>query len=296
VSFKVASAENLLSRVFLTPLNWVGIVVIFALLAAGFLYFYPQVENFFVFFPQKQLDFFPSDWGLKAETVYFNSADDTRLHGWFVPPEKKEPVILFSHGNAGNISHRLDNVKRLKEMGLGVFIYDYRGYGKSQGRPSEGGIYEDGLAAYDYLVHERGIAPNRIVCFGRSLGASVSIEIGRQRTIRTLIIESGFTSTRDMGGELLFFRSLSHLLPLHYNNIGKIAHVRVPKLIIHGTADDLVPFRMGQALYQAASDPKYFFPIAGAGHNDTYEVGGAHYFDVFAQFARQGRAGRELKE
>jgi len=277
-------------------LNWVGYVVIVAFLAAAFLYFYPQIERFFVFYPQKKLDFSPSDWGLAGETVYFEAADGIRLHGWFFPPGKNEPVVLFSHGNAGNISHRLENVKRLAERGLGVFIYDYRGYGKSQGRPSETGIYQDGLAAYDYLVYEKRIGPEKIVCFGRSLGAAVAMEIALRRAVKALIVESGFTSARDMAGEFLFFRPISSILPVHYNNLGKIAHVRVPKLIIHGTVDDLVPFRMGQALYQSASDPKYFLPIEGAGHNDTYAVGGVHYFDRVAQFATMGRIGGEAKE
>ncbi|MDZ7699728.1 MAG: alpha/beta fold hydrolase [Deltaproteobacteria bacterium] len=219
MSASMPSPGRRLLRVFVMPLNWTGYVLIAAVLVSGFFYFYPQVENFFVFHPHNKLDFSPSDWDLKGESVAFRAADGTRLHGWFFPPEKNEPVILFSHGNAGNISHRLDNVKRLAERGLGVFVYDYRGYGKSQGSPSEAGIYQDGLASYDYLVQEKRIGPEQIVCFGRSLGAAVAIEIALRRVVKALIVESGFTSTRDMAGELLFFQPISSLLPLHYNNL-----------------------------------------------------------------------------
>ncbi|MFO7987093.1 MAG: alpha/beta hydrolase [Desulfatiglandaceae bacterium] len=271
------------------PLNWIWAGIIMAGMVAALIGFYPQVENFFVFFPDKKLECHPSDYHLNYETVNFVAQDGTRLHGWFFPSPDDGPVVLFSHGNAGNISHRLENVKGLVDQGLGVFLYDYRGYGKSKGRPSEKGIYEDGLAAYDHLTGQKGVPPERIVCFGRSLGAAVAMETALHRKTRGLIMESGFTSANQMAGILLFFRPLSRLLPEHYNNIGKIPHVDVPKLIIHGDADDLIPFTMGETLYRAASAPKYFFPIKGAGHNDTYVVGGRRYFETVARFAEDAR-------
>lgn len=279
------SAVKKIWGVLFMPLNWVWGAVVMAGVAAALIGFYPRVENFFVFFPDKALEYVPSDYHLSHETIHFTAPDGTRLYGWFFPGRGQGPVILFSHGNAGNISHRLYNVKRLLEKGLGVFLYDYRGYGKSGGRPSEQGIYQDGLAAYDYLMNQLHIAPDRIVCFGRSLGAAVAIEIALHRDIKALIVESGFTSVNQMAGALLFFRPLSRVLPEHYNNVEKIARIFVPKLIIHGDADDLVPFRMGKALYEAASKPKYFYPIPGAGHNDTYVVGGKDYFEKIARFA-----------
>jgi fermentation-respiration switch protein FrsA (DUF1100 family) len=195
-------------------------------------------------------------------------------------------VILFCHGNAGNISHRLDNVARLLERELQVFIFDYRGYGKSAGRPSEKGIYLDGLAAYDYLVREAQIPADKIILFGRSLGAAVAVEIALQREICSLILESAFTSTKDMAKAMVLFRPLSPFVPSNYDNLGKIAQIRTAKLIVHGDQDEIVPFAMGRRLFARALQPKEFYPIRGAGHNDTYFVGGESYFRRLATFVR----------
>ncbi len=248
--------------------------------------FYPKIENFFVFFPQSAFDLTPQDLRMVYKDVYFNTDDDQRLHGWFFPTAKTNPVILFFHGNAGNISHRLDNIKRLLEKDLQVFIFDYRGYGKSTGRPTEKGLNLDGLAAYGYLVEKEKIPPRKIILFGRSLGAAVAINIACQKPIGSIIIESAFTSVRDMAKTILLFRLFSWIMPLSYNNLEKIAAVKAPVCIIHGDSDDVVPFHMGQRLFEAAKEPKYFLRLAGAGHNDTYIVGGEEYFRIFAQFAR----------
>jgi len=205
---------------------------------------------------------------------------------WFFPLPQGGPVILFCHGNAGNISHRLDNVARLLERELQVFIFDYRGYGKSAGKPSEKGIYLDGLAAYDYLVRDAQIPANKIVVFGRSLGAAVAVEVALQRKIRSVILESAFTSTKDMAKAMLLFKPLSPFLPSNYDNLGKIAQIRTAKLIVHGDQDEIVPFAMGQRLFDGAQEPKEFYPIRGAGHNDTYVVGGEGYFSRLATFAK----------
>jgi fermentation-respiration switch protein FrsA (DUF1100 family) len=195
-------------------------------------------------------------------------------------------VIIFCHGNAGNISHRLDIIRSLLDQKLQVFIFDYRGYGKSKGRPSEMGIYLDGMAAYDFLVNHQGIPAEKIVLLGRSLGAAVAIEIALRREIRSLIIESAFTSTRDMAGTMFLFKLFSFLLPHNYNNQKKIARITVPKLIIHGEDDRLVPFSMGQKLYKEAKPPKSFLPVRGADHNDTYILGGKEYFDTLTEFIK----------
>jgi len=251
--------------------------------------FYPWIENHMVFFPDRSFEATPLRWGLAAEDVFFEAGDRTRLHGWFLPSTSGAPVVLFSHGNAGNISHRLENAKFLIERGLQVFLYDYRGYGRSEGRPSERGIYQDGLAAYDWLAAHKGIPPDRIVAFGRSLGAAVAIEIAARRAVRALIVESGFTSTRDMARQMVLFRPLAPLLPARYNNLEKIRRIHAPKLIIHGEADEVVPFSMGQALYRAAPEPKSHYWIPGAGHNTTYDVGGQNYWDVFLRFILESK-------
>ena len=271
------------------PISWIWLILLVLFFAASFYFFYPKIENFFIFYPDRSLETTPANWGLKYEDVSFEARDGTKLHGWFFPLPGKGPTILFSHGNAGNISHRIDNIKRLLDCGLQVFIYDYRGYGRSGGKPSEIGLYQDGLAAYDYLVERKGISPDRIIPFGRSLGAAVATEIATKRDVRSLIIESAFTSTRDMAKNMFLFQLLSPFLPHHYNNLGKIKSIAVPKLIIHGEADEIIPFSMGEMLYRAANAPKYFFPIHGAGHNDTYFIGGKKYFQIFSGFAKNSR-------
>jgi len=266
--------------------GWIRATLLVVLLGVGFCLSYPRIENFFVFFPDRDFHATPADWGLTVEEASFEAEDGTRLHGWFFSLDNNAPIILFSHGNAGNISHRLENVKLLLDQGLRVFIYDYRGYGRSGGRPSERGIYQDGLAAYDYLISHKKISPDCIISFGRSLGAAAAIEIAMRREVRSLIVESAFTSTRDMAKQMFLFQLLWPTLPANYNNLKKIKSIHVPKFIIHGEADEMVPFSMGQRLYGAAPAPKSFYPIPRAGHNDTYLVGGKDYFDAFSRFAR----------
>ena len=177
----------------------------------------------------------------------------------------------------------------LLEKNFQVFIFDYRGYGRSAGKPSEQGLYLDGLAAYDYLVQEEQFQPNEIILFGRSLGAAVAIEVSLKREIRSLITEGAFLSTKEMAKTMLLFSLLSPVLPAHYDNLGKIAHVGCPKLIIHGEADEIIPFAMGKELFDGANPPKYFYPLHGASHNDTYVVGGEEYFQTLAAFAKDSR-------
>jgi len=265
---------------------------VFLIPLAGIILFacsYSQIENFFVFHPQAELGRVPDQLGLGYASVDFEAEDGTRLHGWFFPLPGKGPVILFCHGNAGNISHRLRNVKKLLDWGFQVFIYDYRGYGKSQGKPSRNGIFMDGLAAYDVLTKRMNIPPERIISFGRSLGGAVAVEIATKRKVDRLILESTFTSTRDMARTMPLFAILSPFLPAHYNNLKKIERIGIPKLMIHGKEDRIVPFSMGARLFQAAAQPKQFYPIDGAGHNDTWLVGGAAYFETLKRFANPRR-------
>jgi fermentation-respiration switch protein FrsA (DUF1100 family) len=270
------------------PVQWKYVIGLIIILAAALYLFYPKIENLLVFFPQSDFDLTPEELHLPYQDVNFYAADGVSLHGWFFRNEPAAcPVILFCHGNAGNISHRLDNVGRLLEAGLRVFIFDYRGYGKSAGRPSEEGLYRDGLAAYDYLIREAGVSPKEVVLFGRSLGAAVAVEVALKRELKALILESAFTSTKDMAGSMFLFRVLSPLLPAHYNNVAKIGRVSVPKLFIHGDADGIVPFSMGKRLYDAAAEPKRFLRLKGAGHNDTYVAGGEKYFRVLKAFAEE---------
>jgi hypothetical protein len=273
----------------LMPIKWPYLVFLILFTGSAFYLFYPKIENFFIFFPVSSFNLTPKDLYLKYKDVYFTTKDGKRLHGWFFPLKGEFPVIMFCHGNAGNISHRLDNIRLLLENKLQVFIFDYRGYGKSSGKPSEKGLYLDGLAAYDYLVQEEHFPPDHIILFGRSLGASIAIDVSLKRDARSIIIEGAFTSTKDMAKTLLLFNLLSPLLPAHYDNLKKVAHVNLPKLIIHSEDDEIVPFSMGQKLFDASKAPRYFFRLKGAGHNDTYVVGGEEYFQTIVSFARDSK-------
>jgi len=249
-----------------------------------FISFYSQIENFFVFHPQAHFDATPEQMGLRYESISFKTDDGIKLHGWFFPLPGKSPVVLFCHGNGGNISHRLGNVEKLLSNGFQVFIYDYRGYGKSSGSPSREGLYSDGLAAYDYLVKKRSIPPDRIILFGRSLGAAVAMEIATKRPVSRLILESAFTSTKAVAQTMPLFALLSPFLPANYNNLKKVKDLNMPKLIIHGDRDEIIPFRMGEDLFEAAAAPKTFYVIKGAGHNDTWVIGGHQYFETLKRF------------
>jgi fermentation-respiration switch protein FrsA (DUF1100 family) len=261
------------------------LIILILLLTGAFYLFYPRIENFFVFFPETPFESTPDEFTLTYRDAYFHTEDGEKLHGWFFPQKEEFPVILFCHGNAGNISHRLENIQLLLGQKLQVFIFDYRGYGKSSGRPSEDGLQVDGVAAYDYLTKSEHISASKIIPFGRSLGAAVAIEISLRRKVRSIIIEGAFTSTREMARTMPLFYPISFLLPAHYNNLKRIGHVTVPKLIIHATKDEIVPFPLGQKLFEAAKPPKFFYPVNHAGHNDTFTVRGEEYAETLAAFA-----------
>lgn len=269
------------------PMKWPHWAILIPVLVGAFYYFYPKIENFFIFYPQKAFDFEPESFQLEYRDAYFTTQDGKTLHGWFFPGQKDHPVILHFHGNAGNISHRLDLIRHFVEKGLPVFIFDYRGFGKSQGRPSEQGLYRDGLAAYDYLVQREGILPGKIVLHGHSIGAAVAVEVALNRSVGSVIMESAFTSTRDMARAMPLFFLFSPFLPANFNNLEKVPRLHLPKLIIHGDKDEIVPFSMGERLFAAAPEPKQFLRVEGAGHNDTYVVGGRSYLDSIEQFAEK---------
>ena len=265
-----------------------SLIIIFIIL---FFIFYNKIENFYVFYPQTGFVMTPEDLRLNYRDVYFDSKDGEKLHGWFFPRNKDAPVILYCHGNACNISHLLEYTGLLLDQGLQVFLFDYRGYGKSTGIPSEDGIYMDTQAAYDYLVNEEKIPSDRIVLAGHSVGAAAAIDVAIKNHVRSIIIESAFTSTKDMSKRMFPMNLISFILPANYNNLEKVGGISIPKLFIHGQDDEIVPFEMGKRLFETSSEPKYFYPINGAGHNDTSLIGGERYFKILSDFAFNSRFG-----
>jgi uncharacterized protein len=243
-------------------------------------------EKGIVFFPDPYLVGTPADYGLKFEEVWFTAADGVRLHGWWVP-KAGAPVLVWFHGNAGNISHRLDNIKLLLELvGVTVFIFDYREYGKSQGRISREGTYQDAAAAYRYVAETRKVPAGQIVLFGRSLGTALAVDLAVKTPCRSLIIESAFTNSADMAK--LFAPFMFDWRPkVPYDNLGKIAGLKVPVLIIHGERDEIIPVEMGRRLFAEAPEPKELYIIPGAHHNDTYLAGGQDYFARLRAFIQR---------
>jgi fermentation-respiration switch protein FrsA (DUF1100 family) len=237
-----------------------------------------------VFFPDKSIVQTPADFGLGFDDIWFDSSDGVRLHGWLVSASPPSRLLLFCHGNAGNISHRLDNVRLLQQRGISVFIFDYRGYGRSNGRISEKGFYLDSEAAYQVARKWAEGNKAKLIVFGRSLGGIAATHLGATQGCDGLILESTFTNMGAMAGAHYPLPFAERLFKHRLNAVGEIAQVSAPILFFHGDDDRIVPIRLGRQLYEAAPNPKEFVTLPGAGHNDTYFVGGKEYFDKLVAF------------
>jgi hypothetical protein len=236
-----------------------------------------------IFYPERGLAWTPADLGLSYEDAAITTADDVRLHGWYVAGRRRE-TMLWMHGNAGNISHRVDILRLLHDtVGAGVLMVDYRGYGRSEGSPSEQGLYSDARAALAYLRGRPDVDPTRLVYFGQSLGSAVALELAIEDPPYRLILENPFTSIRAMA-RAIFPAPLALLAPASFDNLSKIGRLRSPLLVIHGDRDEVVPFEQGKDLFGAAPEPKTFYEIRNAAHNDTYLVGGEEYFARIERF------------
>ncbi|NIR47512.1 alpha/beta hydrolase [candidate division KSB1 bacterium] len=264
----------------------VKIVFTLILVLIIFSVFIRLFENSFIYFPAKYPDGFwqTETFGLKVEDCYFTTADGVRLHGWLLTNENAVATLLWCHGNAGNIAGRLDNLAKLKALPVNVFLFDYRGYGKSEGQPNEKGVYRDAVAAYDYLVSRPNIDPDTIIPFGRSLGGAVAVDLATKRACAGLILESTFTTAKDMAKSAFGPIPVHWFIKTEFNSIEKIGQIRVPLLVLHGTEDTTVPFKLGRQLFEAANNPKEFYEIQGADHNNTYFRGGKDYFHKFEKF------------
>jgi uncharacterized protein len=237
-----------------------------------------------IFFPDPSLICTPAEALLDYEDVWFDVSDEVRLHGWMVPSAGSSALMLFCHGNAGNVSHRVDNLRRLHDIGLNVFIFDYRGYGQSSGRITEAGFYLDAEAAYT-VARKYAVAQNlKLVIFGRSLGGTAAVHLGAQFTCSGIILESAFTHMAAMAQVHFPLPVPGGLLRHKLNALEKIRRIKAPVLFFHGDHDNIVPINLGRELFDATRAPKEFITIQGAGHNDTYFVGGQVYFDKLRDF------------
>lgn len=240
-------------------------------------------QHRFIFFPVKELEGSPKALGLAHEEVWFTASDGLKLHGWFIPAENPRGTLLFCHGNAGNISHRLDSIRIFNQLGLDVFIFDYRGYGLSEGRPTEEGTYRDAEAAWGYLVEGRGIAPSEIVLFGRSLGGAIAAWLAQERSPAALILESAFTSVSEVGATVFPYLPISSICRFGYQTKDYLKRTACPVLVVHSLEDEMIPFRFGKDLFGAAPGPKKFLEIRG-GHNDGFFISGEIYVEGLKAF------------
>ena len=243
------------------------------------------LQDRLLFFPSRALVASPEHVGLRFEPVTFETEDGETLHGWWIPAEPERAVLLFCHGNAGNISHRLESVEIFHRMGLSVLLFDYRGYGQSTGRPSEAGLYRDGEAAWRYLTQTRRVDSLAVVLYGRSLGGAVATHLAAQHRSGALVVESAFTSVPDVAARHYPFLPVRMLARARFDNRSAIATVEAPLLVIHSRRDEIVPFDHGQRLFEAASSDKVFLEIEG-GHNDGFLVTGPRYREEIDAFLR----------
>jgi pimeloyl-ACP methyl ester carboxylesterase len=245
-----------------------------------------------VLWAQKRMSFWASPQRQElagAESMGFSeirirTTDNLGLVAWWRPPDEGKAVILFFGGNAGTIGDRRIFLEALAGSGYGILGVNYRGYGGSEGSPSEKGIYIDGLSAYDFLCREQAISPQRVVVYGQSIGGTVAAQIAHRRDVAGLVIESGFTSAASMAKQVVPYLPLWLLMTYRFDNIGTIPKIGCPKLIVHGRRDETVPFSHGEALYAAAKEPKRFYAIEGAMHNDILETGGVEYLNYLQEF------------
>ncbi|MCP5244538.1 MAG: alpha/beta hydrolase [Burkholderiales bacterium] len=226
-------------------------------------------QSHLIYFPQtgREIVATPEQVGLRYESINIRTNDEETLHGWFIPAPDAIGTVLFFHGNAGNISHRLDYLQMFSALKLNTFIFDYRGYGQSSGTPTEIGTYSDAIAAWKYLTEVKGIAPQEIVLFGESLGGAIATWLAAQKNSALLVLASTFTSVPDLAVTIYPFLPVRWIARVNYSTLEYLQSVNCPVLIAHSPDDEIVPFSHGQRLFHTAANPKDFLMLSN-GHND----------------------------
>ena len=235
--------------------------------------------------PTRELFYTPAELDLEFENVIFKTADGLRLSGWFIPAQISRFTILFCHGNGGNMMHCLDSIDIFHNLGLSCFIFDYRGYGESGGKPSEEGTYLDAQAAYKWLTEEKKVPPGDIIVFGMSLGGSIAAYLASKSKVAALVIESTFTSYADIGSRFYPYMPVRWFARFGYKTIHYIKDIRCPVMLIYSRDDEVVPFEFGLELFNSANEPKEFVEIFG-GHNDCFLVSGELYKNAWIKWLK----------
>ncbi len=277
----------------MVPAVIVGVALLGSFLVIGL------IENSMIFAPPRFPEGFPGleDFPHALEEVWITAEDGVKLNAFFLPAPASSQILLWFHGNAENIGMGVSQMVVFHELGVNLLEIDYRGYGKSEGKPDEAGVYRDADAAYRYLVETRRFDPKNLYIFGHSLGGAVAVELASSRDCAGLIVESSFTSAPDMARHIFRVPGTEYLARSRFDSASKIRRVRAPVLVIHGTRDEVIPLQMGRKLFEAAPEPKSFFEIVGAGHNDILAVGGERYLDQLKAFLAQAResGGKSVK-
>jgi pimeloyl-ACP methyl ester carboxylesterase len=263
-----------------------GLLCLILFVMQSRLLYYPNL-------PSRGLTAEPSDVGLDYESVIISTSDNIKIHGWFVPARPERATLLFLHGNAGNISHRLDSLRIFNQLGFSTFIIDYRGYGQSQGKISEQGTYRDAEAAWNYLTQTRKIPEQQIIIFGRSLGGAIAAHVAGKFKPGVLILESTFTSVPDMAARLYPLVPARLLSRFQYDARKMLKSVTSPVLIIHSPDDDIIPFENGRLLFKNAWKPKEMLKIRG-NHNNGFLVSGSLYTKGISSFIKTNLPGYDL--
>lgn len=240
-----------------------GLGAVIVLLALTLFLMQPRL----VFHPMAELVATPAEVGLAYESVRIPVTERESIHAWYFPAEQATVTILFCHGNAGNISHRLETAAFFVQQGVNALIFDYRGYGESDGTATEEHVYADARAAYDWLRTEKKLAADQIVLMGRSLGGAVAVDLAGKVPCRALILESTFSSAADMARELFPLLPVHLLLRYRFDSLAKVEKITAPVLMVHSPTDEIVPYAFGRKLFEGIRGPKRFHEITG-GHND----------------------------
>ena len=236
-----------------------------------------------VYYPSREMGLTPGTARLPFEDIRVQTGDGETVHGWFVPAPGARGTVIFCHGNGGNISHRIEAFWRWHDYGLNVCMFDYRGYGHSTGKPSEAGTYRDAEAVWTWVTATKGVAPERVVVFGESLGGGVAAWLAEHHPPAALILESTFTSIPDMAAHLYPYLPTRWLCRIHYNTLARLASIHCPVLVAHSPDDDMVPYALGQRLFAAAREPKAFLEMKGP-HNGGREATGPRYDQAVTAF------------
>jgi fermentation-respiration switch protein FrsA (DUF1100 family) len=242
-----------------------------------------DIVNQFAFYPDTKTAIPAEKLPAGVDEIFFTTGDHVRLQAYYVKNPDSDRLLIFFHGNAGNICHRLPDIIHLKNCGINVLGISYRGYGKSEGSPSEKGIYLDGAAAVDYAVRTLGYPLNRIMIFGRSIGTAVAVHISQHKDIAGLILITPLTSAR-AHAKAQGLGVFSFLAGDAFDNLSKIQNIRCPLLVVHGTKDEILPFSMGREIFDQASTQKSFVAIEGGGHNNLSQVDPEKYWGAIAKF------------